>query len=179
VITQRGPKKLAYDKLREYGMASLARRAQSSGELGQKLRRRAEDPGDADRIVTEFSQAGYLNDQRYAEDYAAARLENEGLGKMRVLRDLRARRVAAPTAEKAVGGAYGEVDEAKLIEQYLARKFRNIDLNEHLSDPRKLNAAYRRLRMAGFSSSAVTAALKKRSQHAEELEDQAEDGLET
>jgi tripartite-type tricarboxylate transporter receptor subunit TctC len=53
-----------------------------------------------DAVLAKLKDAKYLDDQRFAENYAAARLENEGFGKMRVLRDLRQHRVAPKLAEQ-------------------------------------------------------------------------------
>ena len=61
-----------------YALRSLGARALSSGELRQKLGRRAERPEDIGTVLAKLKDAGYLNDQRYAESYASARLDNQG-----------------------------------------------------------------------------------------------------
>ena len=88
----------------------LSGRALSVSELKEKLRRRAAQPSDIDDVILKLKDAGYLNDGRLAETFAAARIENQAFGRMRVLRDLRGRRVAPAVAEKAVADAFREVD---------------------------------------------------------------------
>src|ERR1039458_6285393 len=79
----------------EYALRVLAGRAHSTGDLRQKLRGKAERAADVDPTIARLKEYGYLNDRKFAESFAAARLENEGLGKTRVLADLSRRRVAA------------------------------------------------------------------------------------
>jgi len=83
-------------KLWEYALRVLGGRACSTGELREKLRNKAENAADIDPLLDRLKEYGYLNDKRFAEGFAAARLENEGLGKTRVLSDLSRRRVAPP-----------------------------------------------------------------------------------
>jgi regulatory protein len=111
-----------------------------------------------------------LDDKRFAESYAAARLENQGLGKMRVLRDLRQRRIAPQLAEQVTERTYQETDETKLIEDFLKRRYRGKKLGEFLGEEKNLAGAYRRLRYAGFSAGASIRVLKRYARRAEELE---------
>jgi regulatory protein len=55
----------------EYALKSLAGRAQSTGELREKLRRRAARAGDIDDVLGRLKRDGYLDDRRYAESFAA------------------------------------------------------------------------------------------------------------
>ncbi len=159
--TANSPKKLDAGALWEYALRSLSARAQSAGELRQKLSRRAADQSDVAGVLARLKESGYLDDRRYAEAIAASRLENHGFGKARVLRDLRQRRVAPATAEKAVNDAYRETEEIALIEAYLRRKYRNVAFDEFLAEPKNLAAAYRRLRTAGFGAANSVRVLKR------------------
>ena len=153
----------------------LSGRALSVSELKEKLRRRAAQPSDIDDVILKLKDAGYLNDGRLAETFAAARIENQAFGRMRVLRDLRGRRVAPAVAEKAVADAFREVDEIALIERFLARKYRGKDLGALLKEERELASAYRKLRGAGFGMSNAIKVLKRYAAQAELLEDAPED----
>jgi regulatory protein len=164
-------KKLATEELYEYAVKSLSARAQSTGDLKAKLRLRAADTGDPDRIVERLKDSGYLNDRRYAESFATMRVENEGFGKMRVLNDLRARRVAPDLAARAVDQALGEKSETEQIDAFIDRRMASIAKPGAIDDERKLAAAYRKLRRAGFSTGPVLAALRKLAAHPEVLED--------
>jgi regulatory protein len=170
-VAARQTKRLDVEGLMNYALRALGSRALSMGELRDKLRRRAEHAGDVDEVVRRLRESGYLDDRRYAENYASARLENEGLGRTRVLRDLRQRRVAPALAEQAVNRAFRETDESQLIEAYLQRKFRGKDLRTWLAEENNLASAYRRLRYAGFSSGNSIRMLKRYAERAEELEE--------
>jgi len=154
-MAERTPRKLAAEALWTYALRVLAAQARSVAELRGKLAERARRPEDVPAILARLKQYGYLDDRRFAEGYSAARLENQGFGKERVLRDLRRRRVAPRLAEEAVRAAYQDSDELRLVESYLRRKYRNILLEEYLADPRHLAAVYRRLRSAGFSPASI------------------------
>ncbi|MDX2154305.1 MAG: regulatory protein RecX [Bryobacteraceae bacterium] len=171
----RKPKLLNEAALKEYALRLLAGRALSAGELREKLRTKAEVKGDVDTVMAQLKEYGYLDDRKFAESYAAARLNNQGLGKQRVLRDLRQRRVAGGVAEQAVQKTFEDTDEAALVEAFLARKYRNTDLAELLADEKKLAAVYRRLRYAGFGGGVAVKVLRRYADRAGELEGSGED----
>jgi len=157
-------------------LRALGVRGHSTSELRDKLRRRG-SPEDVDAVMATLKAAGYLDDQRFAESYAAGRRENH-LGKMRVLRDLRQRRVPAKVAEKAAEEAYRDTNETALIEEFLARKYRGKKLGEFLADEKNLASAFRRLRYAGFSAGASIAVLKRYARGGEALDALESDGEE-
>ena len=169
-MTKRKPKLFQNAELLNYAVRALGGRAHSTGELREKLRRHAERAEDVDAVLAKLKELGYLDDKRFAESYAAARLENQGLGKMRVLRDLRQRRIAPQLAEQVAEKTYRETDETKLIEEFLKRKYRGKKLGEFLGEDKNLAAAYRRLRYAGFSAGSSIRVLKRYARQAEELE---------
>ena len=171
------PRLMNADELWEYSLRTLGRRAHSISELREKLKRRAEEPAAIDDVLSRLKQIGYLNDRKYADMVSTSRLENQGFGKARVLRELRQRRVAPTVAEQSVAATFEGVDEISLIEAFIARKFRNIDLKAYLADPKKLASAYRKLRLAGFSSGNSIRVLKRFAnelEHLEELEQSEE-----
>ena len=154
--------RLPAGELWEYAVKALGSRAHSTGELRRKLVLRAEKAADVDDVISKLRDYGYLNDKRFSETYASFRLENQGLGKTRVVRDLRQRKVSSGLAEVAVNHIYRDVNEIELIENYIRRKFHpKTPLPEALKDPKQLAAAYRRLIRAGFSSSNVIQMLKR------------------
>jgi regulatory protein len=162
-------KKLDFEGLWEYALSALAQRAHSAGELRQKLAGRAASQQDVRATMAKIAEYGLADDRRFAESFSASRLQNEGFGKVRILRDLRLRNVPAKIAEDAVRRTFEGVDEQELIARFLERKYRGKNLAELLSEPKHLASAYRRLRMAGFSSGGAIAALKHYTAAAEEL----------
>jgi regulatory protein len=166
----RKPKPLDQDALMSYALRALGGRAHSLGEIREKLRRRCIEAADVEAVITRLKEAGYLNDRQFAESFATSRLENAGLGKMRVLRDLRQRRVAPKLAEQAVQKTFESSDEVKLIESFLGRKYRGKPLRQFLSEEKNLASAFRRLQYAGFSAGNSIRVLKRYAREPEALD---------
>lgn len=165
----RQPKALEAPALFDYAVRSLAARALSLGELRARLQARAARRADVEPVMARLKQYGYLDDRRFAETFTRLRRDNDGLGRFRVLRDLRARRVAPAVAERAVAEAYRGVDETRLIEEFLRRKLRSA--LAQIGDPRRLASLYRALLRAGFSSGKIVESLRKLAAHPEWVED--------
>lgn len=174
-MDKRKQKLLDQEQLTNYAVRALGGRAHSAGELREKLARRAASASDIDVVLGKLREFGYLNDQRFAENFASARLENQGFGKMRVLRELRQRRVAPKLAEQVTEQTFQDTNETDLIEAFLKRKYRGKQLGPFLAEEKNLAAAFRRLRYAGFSSGASIRALKRYASRAEELESMEEE----
>jgi regulatory protein len=177
-VGARKPKPLDAAGLLSYAVRALSGRALSQGELRARLAARAERLSDVSEVLQKVKAYGYINDQRFAETFARLRLENQGLGRARVLRDLRGRRVAPALAEQVVREAYSEVDEGRLIEQYLRRKLRHTFSPTTLQEPRRLASLYRALLRAGFSPAKVWETLRRLGAspaHLEDLESAADD----
>src|SRR5580700_11407514 len=102
------PRQLSADELFAWSVRKLSGRASSVGELRTSLLARAQEASDVEGVLARLKDYGYLNDARFAESFASARLENEGLGKSRVLRDLRQHRVAPDLAASTVSKVYSD-----------------------------------------------------------------------
>ena len=161
--------KLDEKSLWEYALRALAQRAHSAGEIRQKLLKRAQSAQDLDAVLAKLREYGMVDDRRFSEAFASARLQNDGFGRFRVLNDLRRKRVAPAGADAAVNRAFSGTDEPQLIEQFLKRKYRNVDLSQFLKEEKNLVSAYRRLRTAGFGSGSAIAVLKRYSQRMEDF----------
>ena len=169
------PTPLDENALFEYASRSLGGRAHSISELKLKLRRRAAEPRDIDAVLSRLKQSGFLNDKKYADSFAASRKEGRGFGSERVLRELQGKQVPRIVAEQAVKDAFESADELELADQLLQRKFRGKVLPEFLAQPKNLQAAFRRLRYAGYSSAITIRVLKRYTGHAEEIDESIED----
>lgn len=166
-MAYRNVKRLNTEDLWEYALRILAVRPHSEAELRQKLARRAAAPQDVAGTLARLREYGLADDQKFSELFAATRLQNEGFGRFRVLRDLRGKRVPSTVAEQAVSQAFAGTDEAELANNFLQRKYRGKNLTEFLSEEKNLASAYRRLRTAGFTSGVALSVLKR---HAKGIE---------
>jgi regulatory protein len=166
-MTTRKPKTLNAEGLWGYALRILGARPHSEAELRQKLSRRAAAPEDVASTLARLREYGLADDQKFSETFATARLQNEGFGRFRVLRDLRGKRVPSAVAEQAVSQAFADTNEAELASAFLMRKYRGKNLPEFLSQEKNVASAYRRLRMAGFSSGVALSVLKRHAKHIE------------
>jgi regulatory protein len=154
-------RRLERPALWDYALKILGGRAYSVAEMRLKLERRATDVDDVGRVMAQLLDYGYLNDQRFAESFATARVENEKFGRTRVRRDLRQRRVAPAVVERTVEKVYEKVDETALIEEWVRRKYRLASRETLFQEDKDLASAYRRLLHAGFRSGDIVRVLKR------------------
>ena len=153
-----------------YALRVLGGRAHSTGELREKLRRRAALAGDVDAVLARLKDAHYLDDQTFAEGFANARLSSRGIGRRRVLNDLRQRRVSPTVAQRTVEKVYGEVDEEALIEEWVRKKYRRALREGLFQEDKDWASAYRRLLHAGFQAAAIVKVLKRFAKNPELLD---------
>lgn len=156
------PRKKITDEapLYEYAIGALGRRMRSVAELKRLLRQRVEaDAGGealVEAVVTRLKDQRYLNDAQYASAYSSYRRDNEKFGRRRVISDLKSRGVHADVIDKAIAGAYSEVNEEQLARAFLRRK--------RLQKPTGQKQAariFRTLARAGFTTKVIVAILKK------------------
>ncbi len=164
-------RRLDNEALWAYALKVLAGRAHSTGELREKLRRRAERLEDVDDLLSRLKDHGYLNDQKFAESFAASRLANDKLGRTRVVQDLRQRRVAPAVAERSVRKVYEDINEEALIEDWVRRKYRLAPREALFQEDKDLAQAYRRLLRAGFRSGDIFRVLKRFAKNPDLLDD--------
>ena len=176
--TPRKSPRLAADELYEYAVRILAARTYSTEALRTKLRTRALLPPDVDSAITRLKEVGYLDDARFAESFARYKAEGAGLGRQRVLSDLRGQRIPPKVAEQAVEQVFAGKNEADLIEAYIERRLPALREGVPVDDQKLLARAFNRLRRAGFSSAASLSALKRRAAQPEILEEVEDDSAE-
>jgi regulatory protein len=148
-------------ELWDYALKIAGSRAISTGDMRNKLRQRAGLPQDVDPTIDKLKEYGFLDDQRFAENFASARLENEGFGRQRALRDLAQRRVPGAVAAGAVEQVYTGSNEVEMIEAFVRRRYRNADREKLFQQDKDLASAFRRLRVAGFQTGNIIKVLKQ------------------
>jgi regulatory protein len=158
------PKRKQYneDEMYEYAVGALARRMRTVAELKRLMRARVEDPDSeyaetlVELIVRRLKDQGYLNDSQYAASFSSLRRDNQKLGRMRVITELKTRGVHASVIEKAVDAAYEGVSEEKLARDYLHKK-----RFEKPKDQKHAARIFRQLARAGFGTKTIFTILKK------------------
>lgn len=155
------PRKLDTEaELYAYAIGALGRRMRSVAELKRLMRPRVEADTEygqtlVELVIRKLKDQGYLNDAKYAAAYASIRRDNEKLGRMRVVTDLKVKGVHGEVIEKAVESFYDEVSEEKQARDYLRRK-----RIEKPTDQKHAARIYRQLTRAGFGSKTIFKILK-------------------
>jgi len=133
------------------------RRAHSVHEMKELLSRRAADQEMIRPVLERLKQRGYLDDAKYAANYAHLHASNRRQGRFRIARELRGRGVPDRHIETALDAAFAETDEAELIRVRLKRKLAGL---RGPLDQRKAASLYRSLLRAGFSADLIRNALR-------------------
>jgi regulatory protein len=155
---RRTARKLAREaELYTAAVQALARRAHSVHEMRKLLARRAEDATLIDAVLDRLKQRKYLDDGRYALEYARSHARARRQGHFRIARDLRARGVPDRHIQAAIDAVFTEVDEASLVRGRLQRRLANL---RGKLDLRKTASLYRSLLRAGFSPDVIRAELR-------------------
>jgi regulatory protein len=140
-------------------LRALMRRAHSIHEMKEYLDRRAEPSAKEliPSVIARLREHNYLDDARYALDFARLHSQSRRQGRFRIARELRARGVPDPHIEAALASIFAETDEASLVRARIKRA-----LSHHRGplDRRKTASLYRSLLRAGFSSDIIRAQLR-------------------
>ena len=157
-VRSRSPRKLATEsELYAAALRALMRRAHSVHEMRQLLERRAESADDARAVLSRLRQNRYLDDARFAAEFARVHGLARRQGRFRISRELRQRGVPDKHIEAALDAVFAETSEAELIRVRLKRKLASF---RGRIDQRKAASLYRGLLRAGFSGDAVRDALR-------------------
>lgn len=134
------------------------RRAHSIHEMREYLDRRAEDKDQVSAVIARLRDQSYLDDARYALEFARSRANSRRQGRFRIARELRTRGVPDRHIDAALDSIFAETDETTLVRARLKRQLARI---RGPIDERKTASLYRSLLRAGFSSDVIRAEIKK------------------
>ncbi|HKV04754.1 MAG TPA: regulatory protein RecX [Candidatus Acidoferrales bacterium] len=133
------------------------RRAHSIHEMREYLQRRAEDKDLVSPVISKLRERSYLDDSRYALDYARQHANSRRQGRFRIARELRGRGVPDRHIEAALDAVFAETDEAALVRVRLRRRLAHV---RSALGQSQIAALYRSLLRAGFSSDVIRAELR-------------------
>jgi len=93
------PRKLeTVEELYAAALRALMRRAHSIHEMREYLARRSDDADSVSNVVAKLRERSYLDDERYALDYARSHAQSRRQGRFRIARELRTRGVPDRTS---------------------------------------------------------------------------------
>jgi regulatory protein len=152
----------------------LARRPYSLAEMRRALERKFPDSDQVRTAIARLRELHYLDDQKFAEQYASSLARNRAFGSWRIRRELKAKLVDYRQIEPALSQAFQETSEHDLLEQTLDKKLRTLRLPLTRA---KLAALCNSLMRRGFRGGAIMKAVRARpelrpvAEEAEPLED--------
>jgi SOS response regulatory protein OraA/RecX len=126
-------------------------------QLRSRLRARGCDAADVDTTIARLSANGTIDDGRVAQTLARHHAEVRHRGRARVTRELEAVGIDRETARGAVHAAFGDLDEAALLDRAIAKRLRG-----RIHDLAQFRRLYAYLLRQGFSSASALRALKAR-----------------
>jgi regulatory protein len=133
------------------------RRAHSIHEMREYLTRRSDDVALIGAVIAQLRQQKYLDDARYALDFARQHARSRRQGRFRIARELRARGIPDRHIDAALDTIFAETNEASLARQRLKRRLAQAG---GPLDEGRLASLYRGLLRAGFSADIVRAELR-------------------
>jgi regulatory protein len=148
------------EELYAAAIRALMRRAFSVSEMRKKLEAKAENVALVGPVLAKLREKKYLDDTRYAKEFARTRSSQRTQGKFRIVRELRGRGISDANIEAACDEAFAENSEADLVKKRLARKLKLI---RGPLDERKRASIYGSLLRSGFSSDLIRKAMREAS----------------
>ena len=138
-------------------LRALMRRAYSIHEMKNYLGLRAEDKEMVPLVIARLRELNYLDDARYALDFARRHAQSRHQGRFRIARELRSRGVPDQHIEAALDAVFAETDEVALVR----KRLQPVRRAKTPLDQRKLASLYRSLLRAGFSADVVRTELRR------------------
>lgn len=152
------PRLLSTDQeLYTSALRALMRRAHSIHEMRAYLERRAEDQEGVSRVIARLRERSYLDDARYALEFARRHANSRRQGRFRITRELRTRGVPDKHIDAAIEAVFAETDEGAILRARLKRRLSHIHAP---LDRLKVASLYRSLLRAGFPADVIRAELK-------------------
>jgi regulatory protein len=75
-------------------------------------------------VISRLQEYGYLNDERFAFSYASLKVKQRPVGRRRLQRDLKLKKVENKVAEGALELVYAETPEEQLIDLAIEKRIR-------------------------------------------------------
>lgn len=109
----------------ERAVKLLAARPRSVAELRERLLRGKNTNEEiVETVIARLREYGYLNDERFAFSYASYKVKQKPVGRRRLERDLKFKKVDSDVANEALEMVFNETPEEQLIDQAIAKRLR-------------------------------------------------------
>jgi regulatory protein len=103
----------------------LTIKPRSVAELRERLLRGKDaNKNVVETVIARLQEYGYLNDERFAFSYASLKVKQRPLGRRRLQRDLKLKKVANSVAEEALELVFAQTPEEQLIDAAIEKRIR-------------------------------------------------------
>lgn len=103
----------------------LTVKPRSVAELRERLLQgKNTTPAVVEAVIARLEEYGYLNDERFAFSYASLKVKQRPVGRRRLQRDLKLKKVENSVAEGALELVYAETPEEQLIDLAIEKRLR-------------------------------------------------------
>ena len=137
----------------------LARRPYAIAEMRQALEKKFSQKELVSEAIARLRELGYLDDRKFAEQYAYSLAQNRGYGPHRLRRELRNKRVNFDYIEPAVAHAYEAAPPQSLLDPAHDKKLRGLRLPLSRARVHSLCQSLMRL---GFNAGDIIKAVRAR-----------------
>jgi regulatory protein len=109
----------------ERAVKLLAAKPRSVAELREcLLRGKNTNEETVETVIARLREYGYLNDERFAFSYASYKVKQKPVGRRRLERDLKFKKVDSAVANEALELVFADTPEEQLIDQAIAKRLR-------------------------------------------------------
>jgi regulatory protein len=150
----------------ERAIKLLAAKPRSIAELRERLlEKRFTTPEVVEIVIARLKEYGYLDDDRFAFSYASLKVKQKPVGKRRLARDLKFKKVEETVADEALALVYSETSEEELIDRAIEKRTRIRGLPQNQKEAKSL---FDHLLRQGFPFELVSEKVRAISRHDDE-----------
>ncbi|HEY6805887.1 MAG TPA: regulatory protein RecX [Pyrinomonadaceae bacterium] len=103
----------------------ISAKSRSVAELRERLlEHKSATKADVEAVIARLKEYGYLDDERFAFSYASLKVKQRPIGRRRLERDLKFKKVEGAVADEALELVYAETSEAELIDRAIEKRVR-------------------------------------------------------
>jgi len=146
------------DKARKYAMNALSRRALSSGELADRIKRRGHSATVADRVVEQLRTKGYLDDLAYARAVIRSERSRKPAGAMLLRNKLFKKRVDRKIVDRAIAEADDQYNHVEAARELAERRLRSAAMRK-ADPPTRQRRLWGLLARRGFNVETIKAVM--------------------
>lgn len=115
----------ARERLFQRAAKLLSAKQRSVEELRERLLSgRGATPELVETVIDRLREYGYLDDERFAQSYASLRIQQRPVGRQRLQRDLRLKKIDKQTVDNALDQVFEQTSENDLIDRAIAKRIR-------------------------------------------------------